>query len=123
MSTIDPPTSDHPTTSPSPSQDSDTPKIAAGIVSLIAPAIQEMDIRVVAVRASQAELHAEIERLSAELQLLLSTADPPALEAAITRLITARKRLTTAAATLKIIQERLERVHSAAVARAVGYTH
>ena len=107
-----------------------------------------MDIRVVAVRASQAELHAEIERLSAgkegpliltpwtsanirvensnswyilaELQLLLSTADPPALEPAIARLTNVRKRLTTAAATLKIVQERLERVHAAAVARSVG---
>ncbi|KAJ3283574.1 hypothetical protein HK104_010320 [Borealophlyctis nickersoniae] len=104
-----------------------------------------MDMRVVAVRATQAELHTEIERLSAgtvqlfwmrligerisnapqtrhktELQLFLSTADPPVLEPAIARLSAVKKRLATAAATLKVVQDRLDRVQGLAVARAFG---
>ncbi|KAJ3086651.1 hypothetical protein HK102_012769 [Quaeritorhiza haematococci] len=98
--------------------DPDTSRIASGIVSLIAPAIQELDMRVVAVRSSQAELAKEIERLSAELQLFVTGIDAPPLESALPKLLLARKRLTKVNEVLYNVQARVERLLSIAQTQA-----
>ncbi|KAJ3408496.1 hypothetical protein HDV05_004955 [Chytridiales sp. JEL 0842] len=53
-----------------------------------------------------------MDRLTAELQQLLATADPPPLEPALNRLFVARKRLISVNSSLKTSLDRLERVHA-----------
>ncbi|GES81350.1 SNARE-associated protein Snapin-like [Rhizophagus clarus] len=90
----------------------DKEKFSKGIMTLLSPVIEEMDSRIVAVKASQKELSKEIERLLAELQLFVEAAEPPPIQPSIQKLITARKKLTTTNQTLKTVHDRVERIHS-----------
>jgi len=82
------------------------------IMQKVTPLIQELDMQVVGVRLSQMELYKEIERLSAELQLCMDLPEVPKVNEGIVRLQNLRKRLQTINKTLRIVQERLNRVAS-----------
>ncbi|RGB41820.1 Snapin/Pallidin-domain-containing protein [Rhizophagus diaphanus] len=90
----------------------DKEKFSKGLMTLLSPVIEEMDSRIVAVKASQKELSKEIERLLAELQLFVEAAEPPPIQSSIQKLISARKKLTTTNQTLKTVHDRIERMHA-----------
>ncbi|CAB4397369.1 uncharacterized protein OCT59_030086 [Rhizophagus irregularis] len=90
----------------------DKENFSKGLMTLLSPVIEEMDSRIVAVKASQKELSKEIERLLAELQLFVEAAEPPPIQSSIQKLISARKKLTTTNQTLKTVHDRIERMHA-----------
>ncbi|CAG8476410.1 4106_t:CDS:2 [Funneliformis caledonium] len=90
----------------------DKEKFSKGLMTLLTPVIEEMDSRIVAVKASQTELNKEIERLYAELQLFVEATESPPIQPSIQKLITARKKLTTTNQTLKTVHDRIERMHA-----------
>ncbi|KAJ1539763.1 hypothetical protein HK405_012454 [Cladochytrium tenue] len=83
--------------------------MSSGIAGVLTQPVVELDMRVVAVQAAQAELMREMDRLTAELQQVLAAVDPPPLEPILTRLAAVRKRLLSATAVLKAVSERLDR--------------
>ncbi|KAJ3314944.1 hypothetical protein HDU76_002289 [Blyttiomyces sp. JEL0837] len=85
-------------------------KVAKSLAQVLTQPIFELDMRVVAVQASQAELLKEIDRLTADLQKFLSAIDPPPLEPIISKLNVTRKRLMIVNATLKNVVDRLDRI-------------
>ncbi|KAI9333776.1 hypothetical protein DFJ73DRAFT_853693 [Zopfochytrium polystomum] len=88
--------------------------LAQGIAGVISQPIIELDMRVVAVQSTQAELMKEMDKLTAELQQILAAVDPPPLESILTRLAAVRKRLIAVNAILKAVSERLDRTFSMA---------
>ncbi|KAI9015437.1 hypothetical protein DFJ74DRAFT_680196 [Hyaloraphidium curvatum] len=92
----------------------DSAVYSQGILDLLAPVMQELDMRVAATRDSQADLHREIQRLQAELQMLLTaTAVPPGLnaevEAGMKKLDSMRKRLAALNSNLASYKTRLDK--------------
>ncbi|RIA93926.1 Snapin/Pallidin-domain-containing protein [Glomus cerebriforme] len=90
----------------------DKEKFSKGLMTLLTPVIEEMDSRIVAVKASQKELNKEIERLLAELQLFVEATESPPIQPSIQKLVTARKKLTTTNQTLKTVHDRIERMYA-----------
>ncbi|ORX46934.1 hypothetical protein BCR36DRAFT_585047 [Piromyces finnis] len=80
------------------------------IMQKVTPLIQELDMQVVGVRLSQLELYKEIERLSAELQLCQDLPEMPQVSDGIQRLQNLQKRIQTINKTLRVVQDRLNRV-------------
>ncbi|KAK9723268.1 hypothetical protein K7432_002065 [Basidiobolus ranarum] len=87
-----------------------TEPFAEGLINFLTPVIQEMDGQIDSVKSSQLELQKVIERLLNELQLFVDTNNPPHILPAVQKLVSARKRLVTVNTTLKLVQERLDRL-------------
>ncbi|KAI8812521.1 hypothetical protein BJ742DRAFT_21728 [Cladochytrium replicatum] len=93
-------------------QNPDAERMARGIVSTLAPAMQELDMRVVAVRATQLDILKEVERLHAELQMYHSNVEDTRIaemDSLLQRLAAARKRLGATNSILKLVQGRLDK--------------
>lgn len=76
----------------------DSSTFQQGILDTLAPVMQELDMRVAATRSSQAELLKELQRVQAELQMLLTATQAPEsmssdVEAGLKKLDAVRKRL------------------------------
>ncbi|CAG8453617.1 7911_t:CDS:2 [Acaulospora morrowiae] len=91
---------------------SEKEKFAKGLSILLKPVIEEMDSRIVAVKNSQEELNKEIERLLAELQLFVEAAKSPPIQPSIQKLMVARRKLANTNQTLKIVHDRIDRMHA-----------
>ncbi|KAI8608731.1 hypothetical protein BC830DRAFT_1174170 [Chytriomyces sp. MP71] len=98
----------------------DTPFVASlahKMAATLTRIVYEMDMKAVAVQASQAELIKEMDRLTAELHAVLAAADdPPPVDPLIQRLLVCRKRLMTANNSLAVSKERLSRVRGLLIA-------
>ncbi|CAG8751268.1 1979_t:CDS:2 [Dentiscutata erythropus] len=90
----------------------DKDKFSKGLMTLLTPVIEEMDSRIVAVKASQLELNKEIERLLAELQLFVDATEQPSIQPSIQKLISATKKLATTNVTLKTVHDRVEKMYA-----------
>ncbi|CAG8537568.1 10002_t:CDS:2 [Cetraspora pellucida] len=90
----------------------DKDKFSKGLMALLTPVIEEMDSRIVAVKSSQLELHKEIERLLAELQLFVDATEQPSIQPSIQKLISATKKLVTTNVTLKTVHDRVEKMYA-----------
>ncbi|RIB12280.1 hypothetical protein C2G38_2201073 [Gigaspora rosea] len=90
----------------------DKDKFSKGLMTLLTPVIEEMDSRIVAVKASQLELNKEIERLLAELQLFVDATEQSTIQPSIQKLISATKKLATTNVTLKTVHDRVEKMYA-----------
>lgn len=88
-----------------------------GISELLVPLVHDLDVSVLAVRESQIDLFKEIDRLSSELQKFVEVSKMPALEPYVQKLNNSRRRVQAVNHNLRAIQERLDRLYSAASRR------
>ncbi|KAI9341481.1 hypothetical protein BDR26DRAFT_860497 [Obelidium mucronatum] len=87
-------------------------EIASDLAATLTHIVYELDIKVVAVQSSQAELIKEMDHLASELHSLLAASDPPPIDPVLQRLLVCRKRLLAVNASLKSSQDRLRRISS-----------
>ncbi|XP_072046156.1 SNARE-associated protein Snapin-like isoform X2 [Amphiura filiformis] len=86
--------------------------IAAGILELLKPAVQEVDDRVKSVRESQLELRQQIEDLDEVLKQLSQEREPPVeLDAYVKKLMNSKRRIGVVNNIVQNAQERLGRLH------------
>jgi hypothetical protein len=86
--------------------------LAEGLMSVIKPAVEEVDARVEAVRESQVELREYIDKLSRELHRLSDLQKSPVnLDPYIQSLSNSRHRVILVNNILESVQERLNRLH------------
>ncbi|XP_062515886.1 SNARE-associated protein Snapin-like [Corticium candelabrum] len=86
--------------------------LADGLLSVLRPAVEEVDARVEAVRESQVELREYIDKLSRELHRLSDLQRSPVnLDSYIQNLANSRHRILLVNNILESVQERLNRLH------------
>ncbi|EGF83500.1 hypothetical protein BATDEDRAFT_85950 [Batrachochytrium dendrobatidis JAM81] len=95
--------------------------ITAGLVDNLVPVLQALDMGVISAVQSQGELHAEMERLAAELQLVSSgLKPPPETDLAAERLIAIRKRMMTLQKKLRTLEDVVYKISSTVEKRAAA---
>jgi len=86
--------------------------LAAGILGILSPSVEQVDRKITEVRKSQAELREQIDRLSEELRLLSEKQKVPVdLDTYIKKLANSRKRIMLVNDILQNVQDRLEKLH------------
>ncbi|KAL2916897.1 hypothetical protein HK105_203676 [Polyrhizophydium stewartii] len=98
-------------------------EITQALVAQLVPVLQAIDMSIIAAVRSQAELHADMERLAAELQLVSTSLEPlPETETAAVRLVAARKRIMSLQKKLRVLEDTVQRIaaHLARIVAAQG---
>ncbi|XP_033643522.1 SNARE-associated protein Snapin-like isoform X2 [Asterias rubens] len=86
--------------------------MAAGILELFKPAVQEVDERVRLVRESQLELRHQIEELDEVLKQLGQSREPPIeLDPYVKKLMNSKRKIAVISNIIQNAQDRLSRLH------------
>ena len=83
-----------------------------GIVGILKPAVEEIDMNVKHTRESQLQLRQHIDKLTEELQTLSLLQKPPInLDPYVKKLLNCRRKVTLVNSVLQNAQERLNKLH------------
>jgi len=94
-----------------------TDVLAEGLMTMLAPIVQECDDRIQGVLESQIELASQIDLLTAELEKFMDVSKTPNLVPYVQKLVTCRQRIENINQTLTTINTRIEKLQKSVIAK------